>query len=47
MLEGYKTDQIILSCSWQAGSCQMFEIELTSMGYNDRNKLYNYKKTNI
>lgn len=45
MLEGYKTDQIIPFRIWQAGSCQMFEIELTSMGYIDRNKnkLHNYK----
>lgn len=43
MLEGYKTDQIIFFRNWQARSCQMFEIELTSMGYTDRNKLHNYK----
>ena len=42
-LEGYKTDQIILLHNWQARSCQMFEIELTSTGYTDRNKPHNYK----
>lgn len=43
MLEGYKTDQIILLHNWQARPCQMFETELTSMGYTDRNKPHNYK----
>lgn len=43
MLEGYKTDQIILFRNWQAGSCQMFEIELTSMCNTDKNKLHDYK----
>lgn len=35
MLQSYRTDQMIPFRKRQAGSCQMFETELTSMGNTD------------